>query len=272
MSRARAPIAAATPDALAAYWEDRAERFARRGDGLGAVCSYGMPGFYNRSIEWSQRLALGSWLEVEPGTRVLDAGCGVGRWSRRLASRGAEVTGVDLSAAMVAEAGKRAVAEGLGGRCRFVVGDLATLALGETFRLVVGVTVLQHILDPRRVARALARLRAHLDPDGRLVLLEAAPSRPVARCDSEIFRARTLDDYRALWTEAGFELQALRGVDPMPLKIWFLPYYSRLPRAVATALLGLSTGLSLPVDLILGRRLVRPSWHKLIVLSPGAGR
>ena len=65
------------------YWEERASRFASRGEGLGAVCSYGMPAFYNRMIDWCQRLALARWLGVRPGARVLDVGCGVGRWSCR---------------------------------------------------------------------------------------------------------------------------------------------------------------------------------------------
>ena len=34
------------------YWEQRACRFASQGDGLAAVCSYGMPAFYNRVIDW----------------------------------------------------------------------------------------------------------------------------------------------------------------------------------------------------------------------------
>ncbi len=76
------------------YWEDRAQRFAAEGEGLAAVCSYGMPEFYNRVIDYCQWLALRRWLDIPPGTRVLDVGCGVGRWSRRLAARGAQVTGI----------------------------------------------------------------------------------------------------------------------------------------------------------------------------------
>ena len=37
----------------AAYWEERARRFAGEGAGLGAVCAYGMPEFYNRMILFS---------------------------------------------------------------------------------------------------------------------------------------------------------------------------------------------------------------------------
>ena len=56
------------------YWEDRARRFAAEGDGLAAVCAYGMPEFYNRAIHLEQRLALEPWLKVDAGTRVLDVG------------------------------------------------------------------------------------------------------------------------------------------------------------------------------------------------------
>lgn len=43
-------------------------------------------------------------LPAVDGKRVLDIACGQGRMSRYLASRGAEVTGVDISAAMLAKA------------------------------------------------------------------------------------------------------------------------------------------------------------------------
>ena len=43
------------------YWEERARRFAGERDGLAAVCSYGMPEFYNRLIQRCQRLALERW-------------------------------------------------------------------------------------------------------------------------------------------------------------------------------------------------------------------
>ena len=82
-----------------AYWERRARQFAARGRGLAAVCSYGMPAFYNHSIEWAQRRALLPWLpRVAAGSATaLDVGCGVGRWSQELARRGHEVLGIDLS-------------------------------------------------------------------------------------------------------------------------------------------------------------------------------
>jgi SAM-dependent methyltransferase len=52
-------------------------------------------------------------LNLSPRSRILDLGCGPGRHSVELARRGYEVTGVDLSAGMLAEAQKAAQAAGV---------------------------------------------------------------------------------------------------------------------------------------------------------------
>lgn len=258
-------IAAAPPPAL--YWEERARRYAGSGDGLQAVCSYGMPAFYNVAIDMTQRLALDPWLAVPPRTGVLDVACGVGRWSRLLARRGARVTGVDLAPTMVEEARRRAERDGVASNCRFLQADLAELDLGARFPLVLGVTVLQHIMDPTRFQAAVERLARHLAPGGRAVLLEAAPSHPTARWDSVTFTARTEADYRGAFERAGLRCVRVTGVDPMPLKIRFLPRYRSLPRPAAIGGLAALTALTLPIELLLGRSWVSSSWHKVFVLE-----
>src|SRR5918995_3134328 len=172
------------------YWEDRARRFAGEGAGLAAVCSYGMPAFYNRFIHLEQRLALEPWLRIAPGAEVLDVGCGVGRWSRLLAARGAHVTGIDLSSTMIAQAKRRASQAGVIERCDFLVQDSAELALHRKFDLVLGVTVLQHMLDSGSVRNAIQRMVEHLAPHGRIILLEAAPAASATHCNTTVFRAR----------------------------------------------------------------------------------
>ena len=63
-----------------------------------------------------QSRALSPWLAAPSGARLLEIGCGVGRWTRRMARTSRRVVGFDLSARMIHEARRRAVALGGGGR------------------------------------------------------------------------------------------------------------------------------------------------------------
>jgi SAM-dependent methyltransferase len=70
---------------------------------------------------WLERPALRSLVPMPlTGARVLDAGCGSGAQCEWLVAQGADVVGVDLSPAMVAEARRRCL-----DRATFVVADLA---------------------------------------------------------------------------------------------------------------------------------------------------
>lgn len=256
------------PAGLERYWDERAARFALTGDGLAAVCSYGMPDYHNRAIDLGQHLALRPWLRALAGRgRVLDVGCGVGRWSRRLATRGAHVTGVDLSPTMIEEARRRTTAAGLGERCRFLTGNVTALDLGASFDAILTVTVLQHVLDADDWRRAIRALRAHLRPGGLLVALEAAPTRLSTRCDTAVFQARTAAQYALAFREAGLRHQWTGGVDPAPFRPLFLPHYRALPRVLGALGLAAVTAASLPIDLLFGRRAVGRSWHKVFVFT-----
>jgi hypothetical protein len=168
---------------------------------------------------------------------------------------------------MVAQARQRAAAEGVAERCRFQVQDLSSLNMGELFDLVLGVTVLQHILDPGALRAAFAAMTAHLAPGGRMILLEAAPTALVNRCDSPVFRARRRDVYLDLIRDCDLEVRAVTGVDPAPFRALLLPYVRKLPRKVSLSLLALATAFSLPIDALFGRRAVERSWHAVFVLE-----
>jgi SAM-dependent methyltransferase len=64
-------------------------------------------------------------LELRPGDRVLDLGCGYGRIAQGLAEAGAQVTGIDLVPALIERA--RAEAERRGLTIDYRVGDIARL-------------------------------------------------------------------------------------------------------------------------------------------------
>ena len=101
--------------------------------------------------------------------RILDLGCGTGNHSLPLARRGYEMTGVDLSADMVALARRKA--EGAGIRARFETGDVRTVDLGERFdAAIILFAVLGYLTSDEDVAAGLANIRRHLRPGGVLVI------------------------------------------------------------------------------------------------------
>ena len=249
------------------YWEDRARRYASQGEGLAAVCSCGMPDFYNRAIHFCQFRALRPLMEKTRGRSVLDVGCGVGRWSLWMAARGARVTGADVSPSMVREARRRAVAAGLAEKCEYQVADLTNLDLHEQYDFILSVTVLQHITELRRLESAVRNLKAHLAPKGRVVLIEAAPTKLISRCDTPVFQARSERSYLQVFGKCGLSPIVVRGVDPISLRTLLLPYYLRLPKLLAVSALAVATAISLPIAALCGQTCVRVSWHKLFVLG-----
>lgn len=98
-------------------------------------------------------------LPAVDGLRVLDAGTGSGHYAAVLADRGADVVGVDASAAMVAAARERH-----GDAAAFLRADLGEpLPFGDgRFDLVVCQLTLEHVRDWDPVAAEFARV---LDED-----------------------------------------------------------------------------------------------------------
>lgn len=247
----------------ATYWQDRATRFGHVGRGLPAVCSYGMPRLYNETIHACQSHALAVWLRRCRDLDVLDVGCGVGRWSLTLASQGNRVLGVDISSRMVELAKTRNDERGL--NCEFQVGDAVSFDAARRFDLVLGVTVLQHVVDGADLRDAVFNMARHVRQSGTLILLEVAPTHATDRCDSPIFRTRTFASYAQLLSEAGLNVVEVTGVDIMPLRPLLLPATRILPSWMGRALVTAAALLSLPIDLVASRHFPNACWHKVMV-------
>jgi 2-polyprenyl-3-methyl-5-hydroxy-6-metoxy-1,4-benzoquinol methylase len=99
---------------------------------------------------------------------ILDMGCGTGSLSVVMAGMGHDVTGIDLSPGMIAQA--RAKAAAAGQIIAFQVMDAAELSLAPgQFDAIVSRHLLWALPEPEQVLRRWAAL---LRPGGRLVLIE----------------------------------------------------------------------------------------------------
>jgi SAM-dependent methyltransferase len=107
-------------------------------------------------------------LDAEPGTEVLDLGCGYGRIGNRLAGRGCRVTGLDAEPVLLDRARRDAAEQGLD--VEYVEGDMRELPWTERFdRALCWFTTFGYFDDEgnRRVLREVARA---LRPGGRFVI------------------------------------------------------------------------------------------------------
>jgi SAM-dependent methyltransferase len=118
-------------------------------------------------------------LEPLAGRRYMDAGCGAGLAIQSAANRGAEVSGMDASAALLE------VAHGRTPAAHLEVGDIESLPFGDgAFDVVTAFNVIQYAVDP---ATAVAELARVCRPGGRAAIgIWGDP----ARCESEALFAR----------------------------------------------------------------------------------
>ncbi|MEZ4561407.1 MAG: class I SAM-dependent methyltransferase [Thermomicrobiales bacterium] len=118
-------------------------------------------------------------LALRPGAHLLDAGCGSGQYALALAARGARVTGVDLSPAMIRLAQENAEHQALPAAVTWEVSAVDRLPLlAGSVDAVHARMVLPFVPD---IPAALREFRRILRPSGRLLASTAGPLSPIYR-------------------------------------------------------------------------------------------
>ncbi|MFG3054900.1 methyltransferase domain-containing protein [Kitasatospora sp. NPDC048239] len=123
------------------------------------------------------------------GSRVLEAGCGVGAQTVHLlaSSPGVRLTAADISADSLAQARARVAAQMPGAQPVWHHGDLHELPFADdSFDHVFVCFVLEHLADP---AAALAALRRVLRPGGTITVIEGDHGSAFFHPDSAAARA-----------------------------------------------------------------------------------
>ena len=155
------------------------------------------------------------------GGKILDVGCGSGRWTRFFLNHfsPALLMGIDFTSASI-DLLKRRYAQS-SSPTEFRTADLTdpSLNLGQKFDLINVMNVLFHIPEPDRFAVAMKNLANHLAPGGRIVTTEYMP-RITMRTNWMLVRSRY--DFEAAASAVGLRIAALRASsvfsnDPMGL-------------------------------------------------------
>ncbi len=107
---------------------------------------------------------------VASGPRILELGCGEGNLTIELASRGMQVTGIDLSSDRIKRAQSRAATLQFQIHPTFIMGDLNTKELSrDSFDCVIAHDSLHHIL---MLGRLCDEVKKSLRPGGRLLVID----------------------------------------------------------------------------------------------------
>lgn len=125
----------------------------------------------NNQILYESKIA--EWLDMKPGNKVFELGCGRGRVASHLASKtGAHITGINIDQTQLDDAVKFTKNNGLANQCKFMNADFNDLPFpfpDNHFDCIYEVQVLSLSRDLEKLFHELHRI---LKPGGRLSLSE----------------------------------------------------------------------------------------------------
>jgi trans-aconitate methyltransferase len=156
-------------------------------------------------------------LAPKPGERILDMGCGTGHLTAAIASHGADVVGVDRSAAMVAAARKEYP------NLTFEVADATELPFRGEFDAVFSNATLHWIREPERPIRSVwnalkphGRFVAELGGKGNIRKMQEAFDKTRADLNLEpvdLWYYPSVGEYSNLLEKQGFEVRFMTLFD-----------------------------------------------------------
>lgn len=106
-----------------------------------------LDGLFRKSVYARFELTLRECGDVS-GKKILDVGCGPGRYSVELAKRGAIVTGIDFAESMIVKARRLASVRGVSEVSTFKTIDFKDMPVDETYDICIGMGLFDYISQP----------------------------------------------------------------------------------------------------------------------------
>ena len=151
-------------------------------------------------------------VRLERSAKVLDVGCGSGKWTEIFAKRGYIVTAIDISPKMIKLAEKRLQKKKLE-NVHFYSMTVSKLNFpDDTYDMVNCVTVLQHIFDEEEWKKAVHEMVRVTKHGGYILLFEMAPHFTLKRHTSHLC-IRTMKKYANEFQKVGAHFVYWRAVD-----------------------------------------------------------
>jgi ubiquinone/menaquinone biosynthesis C-methylase UbiE len=191
--------------AIRDWWDHQARTNPESAGMLSVFGAVKCSALYRQNSEWHHLKHIAA---LNDTMRVLELGCGAGRWALSMSPHVRNVVAVDFSEEMIQLARKRAGQAGIN-NVQFFVGAAQTFLGSGSFDLIYLSSVDQY-LDDASFHQTLAQAAAMLTRDGTLIDRVTISASETFFCDSEdgykcVYRS--LPDLQSAFFRAGFELQ-----------------------------------------------------------------
>lgn len=173
-------------------------------DGLRVVCYPSAPVWFNKLFSYFQEREFLKCIRLIgdiKGKKILEIGCGTGRWIKLMSKNGGIVTGIDIQRKII-EHDKRYLPD-----AQFFYGNFLEYDFGENkFDLIVSITFLQHIPYSFQ-SDAIKKIATLLKKGGKVILIEN-----IFDHGTITFSNKT-DDWIRLFENSGFECIYKKGIN-----------------------------------------------------------
>ncbi len=206
------------------FWDERFRIHGHTGESDPILYAYDQ----QQRLDAIQRALARAGVSVTAHTKILDVGCGTGDMIARLSDyHQPEITGIDLSPETIAYAQQRFATNP---KVKLLAVSLEALNFpAESFDLVLGVNILQHILEPGSFSQAIRRMIGVLRPGGHILVMDFSPVKVAQRDPSPYIVIRSRQDYIDTFNQTGCPLILEYGMPRLGVRFyrWFMMQVTR---------------------------------------------